>query len=845
MIAALRAALAAAGYDPTPEELADILWLAARPHSGMLLGPAAPGTAAAGRAARPGADRARAGPQPAPLEQSGNRVLFASAGWSGPAGGVAVSPTRIPTPRALTNARGLARSLRPLRSTVCSHTHFQLDVAATVTALADGFHDIILTPAREPLLDLMFIVDDGISMAVWRDAAMELHQEFHRLKAFRRIRLLGMNSDDPDTVRFLAEPFRPTTPVTAPSSGARALLLVLTDAVGPAWQTGTAQEWLLRWAAKGSTAVFHVLPKDMWPSTGLPTVRLMASASRAGVTNPHIRLRHPRVSRDILPVPSPPIPVIDLVPGATTRSWARLVGAPSGEAALHFYDPEQRLADAPATPEDEEADGFAENALEDFLALCSDEAGRLASHLACAGSALTIPLMRLVQGSAVPTSGPEHLAEVFLSGMLIPYAPVTQDGLDPLPHEVLPWDQRAFAFPPAVADSLRELVRRSEERATHDYVTDYLAQRHRTAKAGQALISDPQGALRAHADLPLGSVGPDHAGHGRSRQISLTTLTEPLNGLMDRLNAPRLDWVHEAVATRAGTADAQRVADLLILASQASRADDAELFMELCQLLEELSHDLGRDEMATAYRRALADVERSASGPYFFLSYARAPTDESDVSDPNLWVHHLFRDLCEHVDSLTAYDGMPGFMDRSMSAGQLWSDELARSLSTCRVFVPLYSPRYFISRWCGQEWAAFASRRTRFREPEAGGRPSAIVPAVWSPVPAHRLPDVVKDIQYVTPHLGHRYREYGLYGLSKVRSFRSDYERAVLALAQRIVEVGESVVVAPGSLDSLSRAPDAFTGLGGHPRTPSSDLGRERFRLDASDRSERSDDEGF
>ncbi|MEU9656471.1 TIR-like protein FxsC [Streptomyces chartreusis] len=198
------------------------------------------------------------------------------------------------------------------------------------------------------------------------------------------------------------------------------------------------------------------------------------------------------------------------------------------------------------------------------------------------------------------------------------------------------------------------------------------------------------------------------------------------------------------------------------------------------------------------------------TAPYFFLSYARMPQDGSDATDPDLWVHRLFRELRDHIRQMTAHPGSPGFMDGTMRVGQNWPSELGGSLARCRVFVPLYSPRYFISPWCGREWAAFDNRAARHRESGQPGIPSAVVPALWSPVPDHRLPECVREVQYMHPELGQRYRTFGLYGLAKLRAFRSDYEKAVLHLARRIVDVGESVVVEQADPVQLDAATDAF-----------------------------------
>src|ERR1051326_8494119 len=98
--------------------------------------------------------------------------------------------------------------------------------------------------------------------------------------------------------------------------------------------------------------------------------------------------------------------------------------------------------------------------------------------------------------------------------------------------------------------------------------------------------------------------------------------------------------------------------------------------------------------------------------PYFFLSYARTPKrDPSDRDDPDRWVYKLYKDLCAEILQMT--DARPeeaGFMDRENKIGTAWSPELITSLARCRVFVPLYSRRYFESDSCGREGFAFARR---------------------------------------------------------------------------------------------------------------------------------------
>lgn len=180
--------------------------------------------------------------------------------------------------------------------------------------------------------------------------------------------------------------------------------------------------------------------------------------------------------------------------------------------------------------------------------------------------------------------------------------------------------------------------------------------------------------------------------------------------------------------------------------------------------------------------------------PYFFLSYARTPRTHPDDENPNLLVEKLYKELCREILQHTSLPAgvPPGFMDMDILPGVEWDKRLAKELATCRVFVPLYSRRYFQSEQCGKEWAAFELRR-RLHLDGRRDIPEVIVPAFWVPVPDFELPDMVKSIQFTHPDLGAHYLERGLYGLMKIRRYRDHYKSAVDALAQRIIEVAEGV----------------------------------------------------
>lgn len=172
--------------------------------------------------------------------------------------------------------------------------------------------------------------------------------------------------------------------------------------------------------------------------------------------------------------------------------------------------------------------------------------------------------------------------------------------------------------------------------------------------------------------------------------------------------------------------------------------------------------------------------------PYFFLGYAHTPQQA--------WVEKLYEDICTEVlerTTLSIHVDV-GFIDRQgIPLGGDWREEVARALATCRVFVPLYSPRYFTRRECGIEWHAFAQRILdhRAREPSA---PTPIVPAIWTPVRHADIPDAVLPIQMNHADLGVDYAREGFYTLIKNNLYRQEYVTAVQRLAKHIIRAAET-----------------------------------------------------
>ena len=206
------------------------------------------------------------------------------------------------------------------------------------------------------------------------------------------------------------------------------------------------------------------------------------------------------------------------------------------------------------------------------------------------------------------------------------------------------------------------------------------------------------------------------------------------------------------------------------------------------------------------------------NGPYFFLSYRHTPKlVDHDETDPDAWAAKLYKDICDHlfqISSLPVADRL-GFMDRELQPGNEWTVKLANALASCRVFVPLYSPRYFSSEHCGREWSAFANRAASMSD-RGAEHTGAIIPALWVPVRPEQLPEAARTIHYLAGDYGGAYATHGFYRLMRLSKYRDDYEEAVYELARRIRDVAESAPIAPApaaDYDSLVNAfgPDART----------------------------------
>lgn len=177
--------------------------------------------------------------------------------------------------------------------------------------------------------------------------------------------------------------------------------------------------------------------------------------------------------------------------------------------------------------------------------------------------------------------------------------------------------------------------------------------------------------------------------------------------------------------------------------------------------------------------------------PWFFLSYASL--DHDDYFD------QFYKALLQVVRVRVggAEDEIGFLAGRDIKLGQAWPAELDEALQNCRVFVPVFSASYFLSDYCGREWAAF---RERLEAVVRGGgqRPPLIVPVLWGPEKTlGTLPPEIADLQLRLRAFGPEYASEGFQYFMRLDGKKDDRERILNRIATELFDLGSGTPLPP------------------------------------------------
>ncbi|WP_149827867.1 SAV_2336 N-terminal domain-related protein [Streptomyces tailanensis] len=398
-------------------------------------------------------------------------------------------PVLVPEEKALRDELVVGRALRPLKQKRPSPWREELDETATAALLAETrLPDVVMGPTRERWLHLVVLVDDGLSMLLWHRLTSELLTAMRRLGAFRSIVVRGIDTRSARAPALHGKPFDTSSSTLSPATlrdpSGQTLVLLVSDGMGAAWRHGAVHDLLLDWATRGPVAVLHTLPPDLWAGSGIQADRWQATTRRPGGANTSWEISDRVLPRKLARFTGVPVPVLEPTP-ESLGAWTRLLTSPGITVELPLLARPGRQAPVTASRE--------VGSLQHFRDAASPQAYRLAAHLA-AVSPVSVPVMRLVQ-SAVPWQArTDHLAEVFLGGLIHPFpAPVP----GPLPAK-----HRIFDFTEECKSALLDSVPSGELLRTSRRIGRRLEQLAGRSPDFPAWLAHPEGADRLPAAFP-------------------------------------------------------------------------------------------------------------------------------------------------------------------------------------------------------------------------------------------------------------------------------------------------------------------------------------------------------
>ncbi|RAQ41066.1 hypothetical protein B9S53_14685, partial [Arthrospira sp. O9.13F] len=364
-------------------------------------------------------------------------------------------PIRVSDAPSLREPLTLARALKPLMRRVSGGRDWVIDEVATSEQIASqGIWIPVLKPRLEPWLDLDLVIEDCVSMLLWRHTLRDLEKLLKNYGIFRDVRVWSLLTDNPEAVKIrrgigaTAKHQAPRSPKELIDPTGRRLVIVVSDSVSKVWREGKMTPILDLWAKRGSMAILQMLPEWMWKRSGLGWEALVRlQGLNPGDWNQNLKVDEfplwwdEEVTHSVVKVP-----IFTLEP-ESVGTWARLLagkGKVWAAGYLFKYAEHQRRRRRPNSG----GELTAEKRVKGFRATAS-RVGRKLAGLLAAAPVITLPVVRLIQENLLKESLPVHVAEVFLGGLLKPISEIDID-TDP---ELVQYD-----FMPGVRELLLESV---------------------------------------------------------------------------------------------------------------------------------------------------------------------------------------------------------------------------------------------------------------------------------------------------------------------------------------------------------------------------------------------------
>ena len=381
---------------------------------------------------------------------------------------------KTPNAPSLRQPLTLARALKPLMRRIPAGTNFVLDEAATIEGIANTKLWLpVLRPTLEPWLDLELVVDESISMQIWRQTIRDLEKLLKNYGIFRDVRVWGMTANDGEKVQVrrgigaAAKNKFPRSSKELIDGSGRRLILVVSDCVSSYWRDGTVTKALEIWANSVPTAIIQMLPKWLWKRTALgraSEVRLRALTP--GVSNQNLIAQEVSLWEELEEKKGVKVPIFTLEEDKAT-TWAQMLSGKSSVSTLGFVF----KLDAPVKENKlfnlDYSQLSAEDRVQAFRVTASPMARKLAGLLAAA-PVISLPVVRLIRGALLPESLQVNVAEVFLGGLLKPLSEIKVESNS---------DDVLYGFVDGVRELLIDSMPSEWVLQVVDKVSEYVAER--------------------------------------------------------------------------------------------------------------------------------------------------------------------------------------------------------------------------------------------------------------------------------------------------------------------------------------------------------------------------------
>ncbi|MCP4702144.1 MAG: formylglycine-generating enzyme family protein, partial [Gammaproteobacteria bacterium] len=400
---------------------------------------------------------------------------------------------RVTGANMLANALSLSRALRPLMRKIPSRNAYILDERASAEQIAEQRLWLPVFSGRpERWLDLALIVERSPSMRIWQPLIGELRTLLTGHGAFRDVRTWSLTADKAGVPRLyrglhgnaLCKPHELI------GENGRRVIWVVSDCAAMAWHKRTYLPWLRLWSDHHPLLLLNLLPPRLWSRGGLRVGEKAALRAAAPVL-PNAKLRCEAAVKFALPLY---LPTASLHP-VFLRDWANLISG-RGSTRITGFALSAESPDPPL-PAVSGKSASPEERLYAFRRSASAEAMRLARY--CATIPLILPVMRLLQNALLPHTDQTHLAELFLSGLLVRCNP----------EETLP-EKFLYDFIPGVRERLQQSLHHEQIFQIHQSMSEVVGKQYGHGPDFLALLPDLLTAGNWKIDqelLPFAEVG--------------------------------------------------------------------------------------------------------------------------------------------------------------------------------------------------------------------------------------------------------------------------------------------------------------------------------------------------